>query len=584
MLARVDSLRLRLVIAFLLVTVPSMLAAAWLATYLISTAFEGNVRSWLGETVKFFAQEMREGQNEGARAARLLGARAAAGNPGGLDLTALTSDSSIMLALGSDLVLIYDSERRILFSSAPAQMKAPLPVAAARILRPVQSGARDAVMSVVVEPASVGGRDIFVLLGSWIDVDYFASLKASTSLDLTLYARQDGGFSVAYANGGSAAGELPPGLTARIAATQDPVLDADLGDPDYHAAFIGLRDADGRLASIVSLGISLRDIERWKLFAAFFVTGTLLSVLSGLYMSGRLVKPLKSVTKAVRSITDGDYRQRVPETGGRELEELAGSFNSMAAQLNRMQALEAELRRRDRLSVLGEAAMVIAHEVRNPLGIIQTSTELVRSKTQIGPAEHRLLGYVVDEVRRIEGLIRDFLDFAHPKDPLRAPVALRDVVGRVGAFTAHEFTRLGVACDTADNCAGAAVLGDADQLYQACLNLVLNALDAVADNPSGRAKRVTMTVEGDATRCAILVADSGPGIAAADAARIFNPFFTTKAKGSGLGLAKVQTVAEAHGGAVTIEAAPGGGALFRISLPRLTGDAGPAGPRHDRAP
>ena len=582
MLARLDTLRLRLVIAFLLVTVPSMLAAAWLATHLVSAAFEENVRSWLGETVKFFAQEMRDGQADGLRAARLLSGRAA--GAGALDQAALASDSGIMLALGSDLVLIYDRDRKILFASAPAEVSEPLPVRPARLLLKVRIGARDAVMSVVAEPAPVGGKDLFFLTGAWIDTDYFATLKASTSLDLGLYARRGAEFPRAFANGADTVAALPPALVARIAASPDPVLDADIGGPDYHAAFIGLRDADGSLASIVSLGISLRDFERWKLFGAFFLFGTALSVLSGLFISARLVRPLRSVTKAVRAITAGDYRQQVPEAGGRELAELGGSFNSMAAQLGRMQALEAELRRRDRLSVLGEAAMVIAHEVRNPLGIIQTSTELVRAKAVIGPAEDRLLGYVVDEVRRIEGLIRDFLDFAHPKDPVRAPVLLRGLADRVAAFAAHEFERLGVRFTVEDHAPGACVSGDADQLYQACLNLVLNALDAVAANPPARAKSVTMTVEAAENSCAVLVADNGGGVPPADAARIFNPFFTTKAKGSGLGLAKVQTVVEAHGGTVVCEAAPGGGALFRITLPRLTALAPAARSVQDRAP
>jgi len=235
----------------------------------------------------------------------------------------------------------------------------------------------------------------------------------------------------------------------------------------------------------------------------------------------------------------------------------------MAEQLGKLQELEAELRRKDRLSALGQAAMVIAHEVRNPLGIIKTSTEVVRNRAKLGNAEEKMLGYVIDEVRRIETLVRDFLDFAQPKPPAKVELPLRAVIDRVGAIAAPEFSRQKIELSVDDSSGGATVLGDPDQLYQACLNLVLNAIDAM---PEGGTIHASVRATGESV--SLTISDEGAGVPDAIRPEIFNPFFTTKAKGTGLGLAKVQTVAEAHGGSATCVCEPGRGAAFTIALPR----------------
>jgi signal transduction histidine kinase len=175
---------------------------------------------------------------------------------------------------------------------------------------------------------------------------------------------------------------------------------------------------------------------------------------------------------------------------------------------------------------------------------------------------------VIDEVRRIERLVRDFLDFAHPKAPLREPVPLRDLVDRVAAFGELELATRNIEFRIEDHAPGAVVAGDADQLYQACLNLVLNAMDAM---PNGG--RIRCCIEPAGNDFALVIADTGPGISPSIVGRIFNPFFTTKSKGTGLGLAKVQTVAEAHGGKVEYADVPGGGASFRILLKRYAARA-----------
>jgi signal transduction histidine kinase len=293
-----------------------------------------------------------------------------------------------------------------------------------------------------------------------------------------------------------------------------------------------------------------------------FLGGFILSVLAGVAMSGLLARPLQQLTKAVRLIGDGDFHQRLTEKGGSELEELARSFNSMASELERFRAIEADLRRREKFSAVGEAAAMIAHEIRNPLGIIKTSTDLVRSRSHLAPSEAKMMDYISEEVKRIDRLIHDFLDFARAAPPRLEPLDLHAVVTRAKAIMQPEFDRLAISCVIEEHTAQPMVLADPDHLYQAVLNLLLNAIDAVEGGGV-----ITIRLAHDADGVRLTVLDSGPGLPDAILGRVFDPFFTTKSKGSGLGLAKVQSIMESHGGQVRYRKLAGYGACFDLVFP-----------------
>jgi signal transduction histidine kinase len=559
------SLRVRLVLAFLLVGVPPMLAAAYLAASLISGAFLKNVEEWLTDTSRFFVLELSDAESDSARLAKVLSTRVPELGLLGKGATA-NPEIDLVFSQGYDLLAIYDAKQTIRYASRPFVPFTPLPTGTKQALFSLEADGRRYLMTGAVEPFQSNGETLYLLVGTWIEETYLGGIRLMTELDLHLYYKQPSGFST-IGVAGQTPTRLSEAIVARLTAEDRPVyIDDDIAT--YGSVYAGLHDASGALVGVIACGLEARDgflpkIGGWGFYAGMLAFGTVLSVLAGTWVSGLLVRPLRALSAAVRSVTAGDYHQRVPEVGGAELSELARSFNTMSEQLNRMHDLEVELRRRDRLAVLGEAATVIAHEVRNPLGIIQTSAELVRQASELRPADEKLLGYVIDEVRRIERLVRDFLDFAHPKAPLREPVALRPLVDRVAAFGELELATRGIEFCVEDHAPGAIVAGDADQLYQACLNLILNAMDAM---PHGGCIRCRIETAGSGY--ALVIADTGTGISPDIVSRIFNPFFTTKSKGTGLGLAKVQTVAQAHGGNVDYADAPGGGASFRIVLKR----------------
>jgi signal transduction histidine kinase len=264
----------------------------------------------------------------------------------------------------------------------------------------------------------------------------------------------------------------------------------------------------------------------------------------------------------VQAVTAGDYRQRVPVSGGDELAELSSTFNHMSERLGELQHLEAQLRRRDRLHALGEVAMGLAHEIRNPLGIIKTATQLLHRRVDLPENDKRHLEYVISEVSRINDLITDFLDFAKPSAPIRATLAARPLVEELLGFCAPELASHNIDAQLDDQAPGATLHADARQLKQACLNLILNAIDAM---PEGG--RLTLGIAQQGNNTVISVSDTGQGIEADMLERIFTPFVTTKASGTGLGLAKVFSIMESHDGHVECSSEKDAGATFSLYIP-----------------
>jgi two-component system sensor histidine kinase PilS (NtrC family) len=245
--------------------------------------------------------------------------------------------------------------------------------------------------------------------------------------------------------------------------------------------------------------------------------------------------------------------------------------------------MEQELRRRERLAGVGELAASIAHEIRNPLAAISGSVELMRGEGA-GPDRERLMDIVLREIGRLDALIGDFLQFARPAPPKLVPVAVGALLAEVaemlaraappGARLAHEAEPDAVA------------LADPTQLRQVLWNLARNACDALEGPGAVRlsASRVGRAPQGhpadgrkrgreDAAAVEIVVEDTGRGIPLADLERIFDPFYTTKPDGTGLGLPTVHRIVESHGGALQVESQPGVGTRFRVRLPAAEASA-----------
>lgn len=232
--------------------------------------------------------------------------------------------------------------------------------------------------------------------------------------------------------------------------------------------------------------------------------------------------------------------------------------------LTGLRAMEETVERSKRLADLGTVAAGLAHEVRNPLASISGCVELLRSAQGLSAEEQRVLGIVLRETGRLDALLTRFLEFTRPAPLQRVPTDLAVVAGETLDVFAADPVAAGLRIER--TLVAARVSCDPDQVRQLTWNLLANAAQAIREAGTGGVIRVTCegAADGSATLC---VADDGPGLAPGAAARIFTPFFTTKPTGTGLGLAVVHRIVEAHGGAIHVDSAPGRGARFAVRLP-----------------
>jgi two-component system, NtrC family, sensor histidine kinase HydH len=234
------------------------------------------------------------------------------------------------------------------------------------------------------------------------------------------------------------------------------------------------------------------------------------------------------------------------------------------AEANRsLLAAEAAVRRSDRLAALGQLSAGLAHELRNPLGSIKGSADLLARSASRGDENNATLAkelaeIISTEVDRTNSLVTRFLDFARPLEPKRELTDVRQVIDRAAKRAHTEIVR-----DYSDSLPAIPI--DPELMEQVFLNLISNASEASA--PGAPVIVHTSEVDGEAE---LAVVDRGCGIPADRIDTIFNPFVTTKQTGVGLGLAIVSKIVDGHGGKMSVESKPGTGSTFRIRLPLTT--------------
>jgi len=234
----------------------------------------------------------------------------------------------------------------------------------------------------------------------------------------------------------------------------------------------------------------------------------------------------------------------------------------------RQKKLEEQLQQSEKMASIGQMVATIAHEIRNPLGIIRSSGEVLANKENPDPTRiKKLAGIIVEEASRLSLILTDFLDFARPRSPATNRVDIRDVLSKVRSHLEHEIQARGIKwSDYSGNGVDPIISGDSDLLYQAFLNITMNAFEAIHE---GGMFKVSVSVEG--SRIVVEFEDNGHGIKESDLPRIFSPFFTTHEMGTGLGLSVVHNIISAHNGEVSVRSEEGQWTVFRVSLPASAG-------------
>jgi len=255
-------------------------------------------------------------------------------------------------------------------------------------------------------------------------------------------------------------------------------------------------------------------------------------------------------------------RERIQTVRARRAaQKLERSYAKLRNQADQILEVEAQLRRADRLSALGELAAGMAHEIRNPLGSIRGTAEILQEGVDPQDRRYEFGRILLKEVDRLNKVVQNFLDFARPSEPERERVDVNETLRDVFALTRQPAARDGIEVifEAGDV---ASATGSAKQLQQAFLNLVLNALQAMPRG--GRLKVTTAQAAGEVR---IVFADTGHGISGEDQDKVFNPFFTTRQEGTGLGLAITHRIVQGHGGRIEVKSRPGEGTDFTMILP-----------------
>ncbi|HKT08244.1 MAG TPA: ATP-binding protein [Gemmatimonadaceae bacterium] len=538
------------------------------------------------------AQQLAGLLDESARN-MMTNARKAAATPAFVKFLRAPTDSTRSAAL---------AELNRLASQSPQSLGAELRDAAGR--RVLGSGTFSAT-SAQVQPAAGHEAEISPLRRSgdsiWMDV----SARIHNTVSDTL------GTLVQYANVGNpqstkAIGELIGSTAEFLIGDQDGSMWTDLARPvpgpviDPHVTRRVIRDTvhGGRLGSVARM-----NLAPWVVWVGFPMSAVLapargllgqllitaliiLAIGAGAawLVSRRLTGPLHALTGASQGIAAGDYSRRVTAVRNDELGVLATSFNSMAAQieegrrdleqrvaerttelrgaLDRLSLAQQELVRTEKLAFLGQLAGGVGHELRNPLGVMTNAVHYLGLVLQNAPATVvEYLGILRTQIGLAERIVGDLLDSARVKAPQREAVGARDLFAdQLKRIAIHP--GITVTVDVPPDVPPLYV--DRVQLGQVVLNLLSNGAQAIGESKG----TLTLRARGDGNRMAVLsVEDTGSGIAPENLDHIFEPLFTTKARGLGLGLSVARSLVTANGGEISVESERGRGSTFTVRLP-----------------
>jgi nitrogen fixation/metabolism regulation signal transduction histidine kinase len=294
------------------------------------------------------------------------------------------------------------------------------------------------------------------------------------------------------------------------------------------------------------------------------------AVLVALRLAKQLTKPIATLISGIEIVAAGNMDYHVPQVSNDELSRLSTIFNYMTVKLKKLQE---EMKKAERLSTIGQMANILGHEIRNPLAAITNAVYLIKWQVSklpdVNPKVFKNIGVIEAEIKSTEKIINDMLDFSRQRPPVLSKQDLGEVVKSIMADAkVPENVKL-----TMDFAELPAVAIDIEEMKQVIRNLINNAIDSMVESPQRELILQTTPAaltKGTATVKAVKldIIDTGCGIPPDTLARIWEPFFSTKSKGTGLGLAVVKRIVqERHYNAVEVHSSCNKGTTFTVTLP-----------------
>ncbi len=565
------TLRAKLTLAFALFAAAPLVAALWPVSRSLSEALDVEYRARLDQAARAVEGEYRRLASDAAAAAREAARSPEVdalardrGQPGFDPAEAAGRAASWMQARSLDVLAVADAEGvvlssghlpgragdadpdlRALFAAAPAGRPSPRPVA-----RATAAGVDVELAAVAWEPVPGADPPLRVAAGIALGARFAERLAALTGGEVAVAAQ---GSSRPFAH-------AAPGRSARELAGRF------IGATRARTREIPIPSAAARLATI-EVTLPASGLARAQATAALALLAALAFAAVAATVVGHLLarivtRPLEALREGALRVAAGELGTRVEARASGEVKDLVEAFNRMTADLAATTARAASA---ERVAAWREVARRLAHEVKNPLTPVAMSVETLRDAwsrrrpdfAEIFDEGTRAIG---EEVRRLARIVDEFGRFARLPAPDPRPVPAEELVG--AALALYPEAQGGARIERDVEPGLPMVSADRDQLLQVLHNLVRNGLEAVG----GRGTvRVSARRDGDGV--AIVVSDDGPGIRQEDLPRVFEPYFTTKDGGTGLGLAVAARIVEEHRGRIDVASPPGGGATFTVRLP-----------------
>lgn len=368
--------------------------------------------------------------------------------------------------------------------------------------------------------------------------------------------------------------EANSGLIA-VAASGKPLarLTSSLNDETFeylypvfiNSKLVAVAWADERLHPIYAQSRFFRMITRYFTLLILFFGGT------GAILIIHNLSSLVSRIKDGLSKMEEDIHYHIPELSGEE-GQIARAINKMASSLAEKEKLEEELRRSERLAALGRLVTGVAHELRNPIGVIKTTMQIMENDLKTVPGTEIFLNeptkIIYEQINRQNRVIQELLDFGRPSKHAIQRASINSLLEKILTFTSPMLREHNIKLVTNFDQEIPPVMVDAERIKQVFVNLLLNGIQAMPENGT-----LTIRTYGVDDWVCIDFIDTGKGISPTEIGSIFDPFFTTKEYGTGLGLSISHQIIKAHGGVINVESTEGIGTIFTVKL-HLDGEMG----------
>jgi signal transduction histidine kinase len=398
--------------------------------------------------------------------------------------------------------------------------------------------------------------------------DFIDELNQLTGLTSRLYYREGARFFDVFTTPGKVTElkELSKEAMRRMVKDKKPFYSPHAEGNRFRGVYTPVIDSAGRVEAIMFSGLERRGFEelltnRLLLFASITLLGVAISAAVGIFLSRLIVRPVELLRKGVMQLSSQNFNASVPVTSDDEVGDLAKAFNAMAMRLRDARDEQQQGFQKDKLVALGELSAALAHEIRNPIGVINASAALLDKPDQTPDKQAELTRMIREESARVSHLVQDFLEISRYRKPAFALIDPAAPMER--ALATALAGRDNVRVEKSLQHDGAHILADPRLLQQAWGNIFTNAIQAMGEN--GGALRVETHLEHG--MISLTVEDSGPGIPADIMPRLFEPFFTTKDQGTGLGLSIANSLTDANGGRLEVQAPERGGARIAMWFP-----------------